>query len=152
MRAQLPTTLRAEAELLYGIHAVKAALDNPRRRVLRLWATRNAASRLSEAALARGLEPLITPPHALDKITGPEAVHQGVVAEVLPLPQPRLTQIPARGIVVMLDQVTDPHNVGAILRSSAAFAATAVVTTARHSPQASGALAKAASGAIEHLP
>jgi 23S rRNA (guanosine2251-2'-O)-methyltransferase len=91
-------------------------------------------------------------PRILDRRLGADAVHQGLLVEAHPLPQPRLDSIPRRGIVVLLDQVTDPHNVGAILRSCAAFAVTALVTTARHSPEASGVLFKAASGATELVP
>ncbi|MBL8908051.1 MAG: 23S rRNA (guanosine(2251)-2'-O)-methyltransferase RlmB, partial [Rhizobiales bacterium] len=100
----------------------------------------------------RGLTVEEANPRALDRLTGTDAVHQGVVLKAKPLNQPRLDQIPRKGIVVMLDQVTDPHNVGAIMRSCAAFAVTALVATARHSPEASGVLLKAASGAYEHVP
>jgi 23S rRNA (guanosine2251-2'-O)-methyltransferase len=85
-------------------------------------------------------------------IAGATAVHQGLYAEADPLESPELEDVATDGIVVVLDQITDPHNFGAILRSAAAFAVTAVVTTERHSPQASGVLAKAASGALEYVP
>jgi 23S rRNA (guanosine2251-2'-O)-methyltransferase len=139
-------------DILYGIHTVEAALRNPARTIGQIWATRNAVHRLSAALTEAGLQPEIASPPVIDRIAGPGAVHQGVVAEAVPLQQPRLDQIARTGIVIVLDQVTDPHNVGAILRSAAAFGATALVTTARHSPQASGVVAKAASGGLEHVP
>lgn len=146
------TAAPRQIEVVYGIHAVEAALGNPDRGIVRLLATGNAARRLAPALNDRGLEAQIISPRELDRAAGPGAVHQGVVIEAEPLHQPHLDEIPRRGIVVVLDQVTDPHNVGAIMRSAAAFAATALVTTARHSPEGSAALAKAASGAIEWLP
>jgi 23S rRNA (guanosine2251-2'-O)-methyltransferase len=95
---------------------------------------------------------MLVHPRQLDNRLGPDAVHQGVLVEAAPLPQPRLDEIPREGVVMVLDQVTDPHNVGAILRSCAAFSVTALVTTARHSPEASGVLFKASSGAAELVP
>jgi 23S rRNA (guanosine2251-2'-O)-methyltransferase len=145
-------TAEPASEVVYGIHAVEAALQNPKRHILRLLATGNAARRLAPAMEQAGLEPQFVKPHDLDRLAGDGAVHQGALIEALPLAQPRLDEIPRRGTVVLLDQVTDPHNVGAIMRSAAAFAATALVTTARHSPQGSSILAKAASGAVEWLP
>jgi 23S rRNA (guanosine2251-2'-O)-methyltransferase len=141
-----------EFDLLYGIHTVSEALNNPKRKFVQLLATKNAAARLAEEISKRGLTVEETNPKALDRLTGPDSVHQGVVLRAKSLTQPRLDQIPREGIVVMLDQVTDPHNVGAIMRSCAAFAVTALVATARHSPEASGVLLKAASGAYEHVP
>jgi 23S rRNA (guanosine2251-2'-O)-methyltransferase len=91
-------------------------------------------------------------PEAIAALVGPEAVHQGLYAEADPLPSPALEDLPAQGLVLVLDQITDPHNVGAILRSAAAFAVDAVITTARHSPEATGVLAKSASGALEYVP
>jgi len=79
-------------------------------------------------------------------------VHQGLLAEADPLPSPDLEELPASGIVLVLDQITDPHNVGAILRTAAGFAVAAIVTTARHSPEATGVLAKSASGALDYVP
>jgi 23S rRNA (guanosine2251-2'-O)-methyltransferase len=141
-----------DSERLYGIHTVEAALKNPERRILRLLATANAARRLAPILTSAGIEPEIVPPRTLDALADPGAVHQGVLAHARPLPELRLDQIDRRATVIVLDQVTDPHNVGAIMRSAAAFAAAAVVTTARHSPQASSVLAKAASGAVEWVP
>ena len=91
-------------------------------------------------------------PSAIAERLLPDAVHQGLYLEADPLPSPAIEDLPAKGVVLVLDQITDPHNVGAIFRSAAAFAATAIVTTQRHSPDATGALAKAASGALEHVP
>jgi 23S rRNA (guanosine2251-2'-O)-methyltransferase len=136
---------------LYGLHTVAAALANPARRAHRLLATRNAFTRLeiAEDALPCPLETV--EPRALDGLLGSDAVHQGVVLEADPLPQRDLATLADTPLVIVLDQVTDPHNVGAILRSAVAFGAGAVVSTARHSPQESGVLAKAASGALEHV-
>jgi 23S rRNA (guanosine2251-2'-O)-methyltransferase len=91
-------------------------------------------------------------PSVIDQRLGPDAVHQGLLAEADPLPALDIDDLPQDGIVLVLDQITDPHNVGAILRSAAAFAVKAVVTTARHSPEATGVLAKSASGALELVP
>ena len=91
-------------------------------------------------------------PDAIAARLPPDAVHQGLYPETDPLPSPPIEELAADGIVLVLDQITDPHNVGAIFRSAAAFAATAIVTTARHSPEATGVLAKSASGALEHVP
>ena len=143
---------RGNSEILYGMHTVEAALQNPKRRILRLLATANAARRLGPLPAADGIEPEIVAPRDLDRLADPGAVHQGVLVEARPLEDPRLDQIERNATVVLLDQVTDPHNVEAIMRSAAAFAAAAVVTTARHSPQASAVLAKAASGAVEWVP
>jgi 23S rRNA (guanosine2251-2'-O)-methyltransferase len=137
--------------ILYGIHTVKAALENPERRIRRLLATENALRHLREDGAPIRVEPEMVRPDALAARLGPEAVHQGVLAEVDPLPSPDIEDL-AGGVVLVLDQITDPHNVGAIFRSAAAFSAAAIVTTARHSPEATGVLAKAASGALEYVP
>ena len=137
---------------LYGLHTVRAAIDNPRRRIHRLLATRNALARLEidqDAALAFALE--IVEPRLLDKLLGGDAVHQGAMIEAEPLRPKPLDQLGETKLVLVLDQVTDPHNVGAIMRSAVAFGAGALITTSRHSPSESGVLAKAASGALEHI-
>ena len=140
-------------DLIYGIHAVAAALANPQRRHVHLWATENGLARLSEEGGKTDMRAEIVHPRILDHLlSGQDAVHQGVLLETKPLHQPRLDQIDRTGLVVLLDQVTDPHNVGAILRSCAAFAVTALVTTTRHAPHETGVFFKAASGATEHVP
>jgi 23S rRNA (guanosine2251-2'-O)-methyltransferase len=138
--------------VLYGWHSVTAALHNPARRLRRLLATENAARRLADEKLATAPAPEIVRPDAIAARLPPDAVHQGLYAEADPLAAPPLEALATDGVVLVLDQVTDPHNVGAIFRSAAAFAVTAIVTTARHSPEATGVLAKAASGALEHVP
>jgi 23S rRNA (guanosine2251-2'-O)-methyltransferase len=138
--------------VLYGWHTVKAALENPQRRFHRMLATENAVRRLTEDRVTFPITPTLVRPEDIMAIAGATAVHQGLYAEADPLESPELEDVATDGIVVVLDQITDPHNFGAILRSAAAFAVAAVVTTERHSPQASGVLAKAASGALEYVP
>ena len=148
-------SLRPDADgpvIMYGWHTVKAALQNPARRLRKLLVTENAARRLSEEAIASAIKPEVVRPSAIAERLLPDAVHQGLYLETDPLPSPAVEDLPAKGVVLVLDQITDPHNVGAIFRSAAAFAATAIVTTQRHSPDATGALAKAASGALEYVP
>jgi 23S rRNA (guanosine2251-2'-O)-methyltransferase len=141
-----------DAAALYGWHTVTAALQNPARHIRKLLATENAARRLAEAGIAPTIQPEIVRPDLIAARLPPDAVHQGLYAEADPLPSPAIEELTADGIVLVLDQITDPHNVGAIFRSAAAFGASAIVTTARHSPEATGVLAKAASGALEHVP
>ena len=137
---------------LYGLHTVRAALDNPRRKIARMLVTRNAAERLGLGDLAALPFPAeLVEPRDIDRLTGSDAVHQGVMIEARPLETKPLDALGDTRLVVVLDQVTDPHNVGAILRSAVAFGAGALVTTSRHSPTESGVLAKSASGALEHI-
>jgi 23S rRNA (guanosine2251-2'-O)-methyltransferase len=137
---------------LFGSHAVHAALANPARACLRLVASRNAARDLPESAPA----PEILDPDRIARLLPPGAVHQGLALLTGPLPELTLAEAcapadPARPVLA-LDHVTDPHNVGAILRSASAFGARALVLTRRRSPPVSGALAKVAAGALEHVP
>jgi 23S rRNA (guanosine2251-2'-O)-methyltransferase len=134
------------------LHTVNAALANPERRIRRLYATRNAMRRLAAEGGRPGVTPELVHPAVIARRLAPDAVHNGLLLEAEPLPVRSLDELAPTGIVLCLDQITDPHNFGAILRAAAAFAATAVVTTARHSPEATGVLAKAASGALEHVP
>ncbi|OCW56681.1 TrmH family RNA methyltransferase [Hoeflea olei] len=139
-----------ETVYLYGLHTVRAALDNPARRILSMKATRNALMRLEIAEDAHLPFPLeLVTPQEIDRLLGDDAVHQGVLVEAAPLRPRALNDLGDAVLVVVLDQVTDPHNAGAIMRSAVAFGAGALVTTQRHSPQESGVLAKAASGALE---
>jgi len=136
---------------IYGLHPVLAALANPRRKVRRLIATPNALARLRAAGAEIGIAPEEATPRGLDRILGGEPVHQGVAIEVAPLEPLTIAALSDAHLVLLLDQVTDPHNVGAIMRSALAFGAAAVVTTRRHAPAETGVLAKAASGALDQL-
>jgi 23S rRNA (guanosine2251-2'-O)-methyltransferase len=140
---------------IFGIHAVEAALANPARVIHRVALSANAERRLELSLAGRQLVHERVLPRELDRRLGPETVHQGALIEAEPLPEPDLesltTQMGGRPLLI-LDQITDPHNVGAILRSAAVFGAAGLVMTRRHSPPLEGALAKAASGALEHVP
>ncbi len=146
----------AETVWLFGIHAVRDALENPMRVRLRLVVTKNAADRLAEEIAASGMEPELSDPRKFAAPIDPQSVHQGAALEVKPLDWGGLSDIcaprgqPAR--VILLDRVTDPHNVGAILRSAEVFGARAVIAPHRHSAPETGALAKTASGALERQP
>jgi 23S rRNA (guanosine2251-2'-O)-methyltransferase len=137
----------------WGRHAVAAALDNPARRVLKAWATREAAEFMR---FPEGIAVTLAEAADLGRLVPSDAPHQGVVIEAEPLEDVWLSDVLAgageKAVILILDQVTDPHNVGAILRSAAAFGAIAIVTQDRHSPAEGGALAKAASGALERVP
>jgi 23S rRNA (guanosine2251-2'-O)-methyltransferase len=138
---------------LYGLHTVRAALDNPLRVKKALLATPNALNRLKETGAQFGkVSVKETTPKELDRLLGADAVHQGAALEVDPVSRFGLADIQQLRLVVVLDQLTDPHNVGAILRTACAFGADAVITTARHSPRETGVMAKAASGALDLVP
>ena len=138
---------------LWGRHAVAAALDNPDRKLLRAWATREAASFMQ---FPKDVAVTLADVADLARLVPHDAPHQGVVIEVEPLEDAwldgLLSSAAERSVLLVLDQVTDPHNLGAILRSAAAFGAIGIVTQDRHSPPESGVVAKAASGALERLP
>ncbi len=146
-----------ETVWLFGLHAVRDALLNPRRERLRLVVTPNALDRLREAVAASGMDPEVSDPRRFAAPLDPESVHQGAALEARPLDWGRLRDAalaegPGPARVVLLDRVTDPHNVGAILRSSEVFGARAVVGVERHAAPETGSLAKAASGALERQP
>ena len=138
--------------LIYGGHAVLEALRNPRRRLKALYATENAVEAVAAAAAERGLAPTLARPQEIARHAPDGAVHQGLLLIADPLPPVELADLELAGPVIVLDRVTDPHNVGAIIRTAAGFNAACLVTTIRFSPEATGVLAKAASGGLEHLP
>jgi len=143
-----------QAVWLYGRHPVLAALANPERRIERLLATKEAAERHAKEFAGRNLQTLSREELAQRLPAG--AVHQGLAVLAAPLEEPVLEDVLARcgddALVLALDQVTDPHNVGAILRTAAAFGAAGVIVTERHAPADTGVLAKAASGGLEIVP
>ena len=141
-----------ECSLIYGFHAAEAALANPDRAILGVLATRAAAERLQPLLEKRNITPGIVATEVLTNRLGEQAVHQGVLVEAAALKPPATEDLAPASPLIVLDQVTDPQNVGAILRSAAAFSAGAVIVQDRNAPQPSGALAKAATGALEHVP
>lgn len=150
--ARPQTAADGQTYWLYGTHPVLAALDNTHRRIRRLICTESTAS----AVAKRPVSPDVVDRQTLSQTLPQGAVHQGLAAEVFPLEPPPLADVLAREAgdapILILDQVTDPQNVGAILRSAAAFGARALITTDHHAPPESGALAKAAAGALERVP
>lgn len=148
-----PPQLAPDQVRLYGLHTVRAAIDNPERELIKLSVTQNALVRLDIGPVdSLGFPVDIVTPQDLDKQLGPDAIHQGAMLETRPLPVRRLEALRDSPLLLVLDQVTDPHNVGAIMRTAVAFGAGAVITTMRHSPTESGVLAKSASGALEMIP
>ncbi|MBA2590107.1 MAG: RNA methyltransferase [Alphaproteobacteria bacterium] len=152
-----PSRREGGGEWLYGLHAVQAALANPDRKLGRAAVTPRAIETIGKKLLSR--VPFETlEPGAIDRLLPPGAVHQGAALEAWPLKSRALEEVIAaagtetRRIVLVLDQLSDPHNVGAILRTAAAFHVAAVVVQDRHAPPQSGALAKAASGALDMVP
>lgn len=145
----------AETVWLFGLHAVRDALENPAREKLRLVVTKNAADKLGPALAAGGLEPEIADPRKFPVPLDEGSVHQGAALEVRPLDWGGIEACCAAGpaaVAVLLDRVTDPHNAGAVLRSAEVFGACAVIAPRHHSAPETGALAKAASGALERQP
>jgi 23S rRNA (guanosine2251-2'-O)-methyltransferase len=140
---------------LFGLHAVRDALMNPKRVKLQLVVTLNAFNKLEDAIVEAGIEPEIVDPRKFNAPLDPGSVHQGAAMEVKPLDWGRLADV-AIGAelprVLLLDRVTDPHNVGAILRSAEVLGASAVIGTRHHSAPETGSLAKSASGALERQP
>jgi 23S rRNA (guanosine2251-2'-O)-methyltransferase len=150
-RPRTPDERRPDVLWIYGLHPALAALANKRRKILRIVATPNALARLAEAGATLPLSAEETTPRLLDHLLGGDAVHQGIAIEVAPLDPLGIKALKDARLVVVLDQVTDPHNVGAVMRSALAFGADAIITTRRHAPAETGVLAKAASGALDRL-
>ncbi len=150
------STAAEEPVRIFGLHAAEAALLNPGRIISSAVMTENAARKLAEPLRQRALDPEKAKPRGLDRRLGADTVHQGVLLECEPLPEPALEDLVAAAIdgrpLLLLDQVTDPHNVGAILRSGAVFGCGGLIMTRRHSPPLSGVVAKSASGGLEHVP
>jgi len=142
-----------QAVWLYGRHPVLAALANPERRIERILATKDVAERHAKEFAGRAQ---ILSREELAQRLPAGAVHQGIAVLTAPLEEPQLEDVLARcgeaAMVLALDQVTDPHNVGAILRSAAAFGVAGVIVTERNAPADTGVLAKSASGALELVP
>jgi 23S rRNA (guanosine2251-2'-O)-methyltransferase len=157
VQPERPHRANIGAQWLYGLHAVQAALANPRRKLGRAVLTPRATETLGPKLLSR-VRVETQEPGSIDRLLPPGAVHQGAALEAWPLKSPDLDDILAlpapagRKVVLVLDQLSDPHNVGAILRTAAAFGVTAVIVQDRHAPPQSGALAKAASGALDLVP
>ena len=128
------------------------ALGSQRRTLIRLSATEHAAARITALAVERNVSVAIVPGDAISARVPREAVHQGLLLEARRLEPIDLEDLPDHGVVLVLDQITDPHNVGAILRTAAAFGVEALIMTDRHAPDLSGTLAKSASGGLEHVP
>jgi 23S rRNA (guanosine2251-2'-O)-methyltransferase len=145
-----------ETVWLFGLHAVRDALLNPAREKLRLVVTKNAMDKLQDAIVGSGLQPEVMDPRSFAAPIDPGSVHQGAALEVRALHWGSLAEVCVQGmgraLVVLLDRVTDPHNVGAVLRSAEVFGARAVIAPRHHSAPETGALAKTASGALERQP
>jgi len=137
---------------IFGYHPVIAALQAPRRKLIRLYATSAAAERLAAEISASEVETRIATAEEIAARLPRDAVHQGLLLEARPLEPIDISELPPKGLVLVLDQITDPHNVGAILRTAAAFGVDGLITTERHSPEFAGTLAKSASGGLEHVP
>jgi 23S rRNA (guanosine2251-2'-O)-methyltransferase len=151
-RAPADNALPEGVVRLHGIHVVRAALDNPARAKLSMKATRNALIRLEIADAAALPFPVeIVEPRVLDDLLGKDVVHQGVALDARVLKTRPLKALAETPLILVLDQVTDPHNVGALMRSAVAFGVKVFITTMRHSPEETGVMAKAASGALEHI-
>ncbi|WP_417726094.1 23S rRNA (guanosine(2251)-2'-O)-methyltransferase RlmB [Roseovarius sp.] len=156
-KEQAKRAAASETVWLFGLHAVRDALQNPRREKLRLVVTKNAADKLQAAIAASGMQPEEVDPRKFNAPLDPGSVHQGAALEVKPLDWGSLGEVclgdgRTSPRVVLLDRVTDPHNVGAILRSAEVFGARAVIAPRHHAAPETGALAKTASGALERQP
>lgn len=147
---------KAEPQWVWGFHPVRAALSNTKRTIKRVLATPQGQSAIATIAKSRKIDVEIVESGRIANLVPPDSVHQGVAALLAPMEamdiQDAVEGAASPRRVVVLDQVTDPHNIGAILRSAAAFGVAAVIVQDRHTPQVSGIVAKAASGAAEIVP
>lgn len=134
---------------LYGLHAVEMALKNPKREILQLLLTQNAQNKLEQKIDLSQIPHEVVSVNDIKRYVEENAVHQGILLKTLPLQPVTIEECHKHDLVILLDQITDPHNVGAIMRSGVALKAGAIITTSRHSPNESAVLAKAASGALE---
>jgi 23S rRNA (guanosine2251-2'-O)-methyltransferase len=156
-KEQAKRVAASETVWLFGLHAVRDALENPKREKLRLIVTQNAHEKLKPSIEVAGLTPEISDPRRFAAPLDPQSVHQGAALEVKPLNWGAVSELALKEgahapRMVLLDRVTDPHNVGAILRSAEVFGANAVIAMNRHAAPETGALAKTASGALERQP
>lgn len=143
---------QADSDMLYGIHSVLEACKGRQGRITMLYATKNVINGHGEILKLAGCQITDTAPAQIAAMLPQGAVHQGLAAKSAALPELAIEDLAPEGTVLVLDQVTDPHNVGAILRSAAAFNAKALIVPARGSPEPGGVLAKSASGGLEHVP
>ena len=141
-----------EVIFLYGFHTVEAALNNPNRRNVKLYLSPNMQRRLEEKHIKINVPFEVRQPKLIAKLVPKDAVHQGIVLETYPLMVSNLEDIASAKLILALDHITDPHNVGAIMRTAVAMDVDAIVTTSRYSPVESSALAKSASGALDMIP
>ncbi len=141
-----------DVAVIYGFHPVREALRSKRRKLTRLRGAPAALEALAAEIAASGVKASPATNEEISALLPPDAVHQGLLLEARHIEPPDLADLPASALVLVLDQITDPHNVGAIVRTAAAFAVDAIVTTERHSPAFGGVLAKSASGGLEHVP
>ena len=156
-KEQAKKAAASETVWLFGLHAVRDALANPAREKLRLIVTPNALTRIETAVAASGMAPEIADPRKFPAPIDPASVHQGAALEVKPLDWGEVASVclgdgTRAPRLILLDRVTDPHNVGAILRSAEVFGAQAVIAPRHHAAPETGALAKTASGALERQP
>ena len=143
--------LSGDEIVLYGSHAVTAAIANPNRQIKRFLATEQAADKHFDEAKARGLTIAVVDNDEINAITGAGAVHQGLALITRPLEGGDIHDADTMSLVVVLDQITDPHNVGAIIRSAVAMGAEAVISTHKNAPRENGLMAKIASGGLDHI-
>ncbi|WP_370930959.1 23S rRNA (guanosine(2251)-2'-O)-methyltransferase RlmB [Bartonella sp. DGB1] len=134
---------------LYGLHTVEYALKNPNRKIIELLLTKNAENKIKEKIDLNNIDYKNISINEINKYVGEQAVHQGVLMKTLPLKPMELNKCKNNDLILLLDQITDPHNVGAIIRSAVALKVDSIITTHKHSAHESAVLAKSASGALE---